>query len=80
MKRAAASPPARSTRAVSSPAAISLFAPTGDNNGTGNRTFHVGDNDNEVISIKLQALVGSNGLVSLVDTITASIDKAAIRV
>ena len=55
---------------------ISLFAPTGNNNGTGNLTFQVGANDNEVISIKLQALVGSNGVISLVDTITSGIGKA----
>ena len=55
---------------------ISLFAPTGNNNGTGNLTFQVGANDNEVISIKLQALVGSNGVISLVDTVTAGIGKA----
>ena len=54
---------------------ISLFAPTGAN-GTGNLTFQVGANDNEVISIKLQALVGSNGVISLVDTITSGIGKA----
>ena len=54
---------------------ISLFAPTGTN-GTGNLTFQVGANDNEVISIKLQALVGSNGVISLVDTITSGIGKA----
>jgi flagellin len=54
---------------------ISLFAPTGAN-GTGNLTFQVGANDNEVISIKLQALVGSNGVISLVDTVTAGINKA----
>jgi flagellin len=55
---------------------ISLFAPTGNNNGTGNLTFQVGANDNEVISIKLQALVGKNGVISLVDTITSGIGKA----
>ena len=54
---------------------ISLFAPTGAN-GTGNLTFQVGANDNEVISIKLQALVGTNGIISLVDTITSGIGKA----
>ncbi len=54
---------------------ISLFAPTGAN-GTGNLTFQVGANDNEVISIKLQALVGKNGVISLVDTITSGIGKA----
>jgi flagellin len=54
---------------------ISLFAPTGAN-GTGNLTFQVGANDNEVISIKLQALVGKNGIISLVDTITSGIGKA----
>ena len=54
---------------------ISLFDPAG-NTGTGNLTFQVGANDNEVISIKLQALVGSNGVISLVDTITSGIGKA----
>jgi flagellin len=54
---------------------ISLFDPAG-NTGTGNLTFQVGANDNEVISIKLQALVGSHGVISLVDTITAGIGKA----
>jgi len=54
---------------------ISLFAPTGAN-GTGNLTFQVGANDNEVISIKLQALVGSHGVISLIDTVTAGIGQA----
>jgi flagellin len=54
---------------------ISLFAPTGAT-GTGNLTFQVGANDNEVISIKLQSLVGSHGVISLVDTITSGIGKA----
>jgi flagellin len=51
---------------------ISLFDPVGGN-GTGNLTFQVGANDAEVISITLQALVGSNGILSLVDTITSGI-------
>ena len=51
---------------------ISLFDPVGAN-GTGNLTFQVGANDAEVISITLQALVGSNGILSLVDTITSGI-------
>jgi flagellin len=54
---------------------ISLFDPTGTT-GTGNLTFQVGANDNEVISIKLQALVGSHGVISLVDTITSGIGQA----
>jgi len=54
---------------------ISLFAPTGAN-GTGNLTFQVGANDNEVISIKLQALVGSHGVISLIDTVTSGIGQA----
>lgn len=54
---------------------ISLFAPSG-NKGTGNLTFQVGANDGEVISVKLQALVGKNGAISLIDTITSGIGKA----
>jgi flagellin len=54
---------------------ISLFDPTG-NTGSGNLTFQVGANDNEVISIKLQALVGQHGVISLIDTITSGIGKA----
>ena len=54
---------------------ISLFAPTGTN-GTGNLTFQVGANDNEVISIKLQALVGSHGVISLIDTVTSGVGQA----
>jgi flagellin len=54
---------------------ISLFDPTGST-GTGSLTFQVGANDAEVISITLQALVGSNGILSLVDTITSGIGKA----
>ncbi len=54
---------------------ISLFAPTGAN-GTGNLTFQVGANDGEVIAITLQALVGSNGVISLIDTVTAGIGTA----
>jgi len=51
---------------------ISLFDPVGGA-ATGNLTFQVGANDAEVISITLQALVGSNGILSLVDTITSGI-------
>src|SRR3984885_12063587 len=51
---------------------ISLFDPTGAT-GTGNLTFQVGANDAEVISITLQALVGTKGILSLVDTITSGI-------
>jgi flagellin len=51
---------------------ISLFDPTGTT-GTGNLTFQVGANDAEVISITLQALVGTKGILSLVDTITSGI-------
>jgi flagellin len=51
---------------------ISLFDPVGAN-GTGNLTFQVGANDAEVISITLQALVGTKGILSLVDTITSGI-------
>jgi flagellin len=51
---------------------ISLFAPTGTG-GTGNLTFQVGANDNEVIAITLQALTGSTGLLSVIDSITADI-------
>jgi flagellin len=51
---------------------ISLFAPTGTG-GIGNLTFQVGANDNEVISITLQALTGSTGLLSVIDSITTDI-------
>jgi flagellin len=54
---------------------ISLFDPVGST-GTGSLTFQVGANDAEVISITLQALVGSNGILSLVDTITSGIGQA----
>lgn len=54
---------------------ISLFAPTGAT-GTGNLTFQVGANDGEVIAITLQALVGSNGVISLIDSVTAGIGQA----
>jgi flagellin len=54
---------------------ISLFDPVGTT-GTGSLTFQVGANDAEVISITLQALVGSNGILSLVDTITSGIGQA----
>jgi flagellin len=54
---------------------ISLFAPTGKT-GTGNLTFQVGANDNEVISVKLQALVGKHGVISLIDSVTSGIGKA----
>src|ERR1700722_4031004 len=55
---------------------ISLFDPTGTT-GTGNLTFQVGANDAEVISITLQALVGSQGIISLIDTVPSSIGQAA---
>jgi flagellin len=54
---------------------ISLFAPTGAG-GTGNLTFQVGANDGEVIAITLQALVGSNGVISLIDTVTAGVGQS----
>jgi flagellin len=54
---------------------ISLFAPTGST-GTGNLTFQVGANDGEVIAITLQALVGSNGIISLIDTVTTGIGQS----
>jgi flagellin len=53
---------------------ISLFAPTGST-GTGNLTFQVGANDGEVIAITLQALVGSHGIISLIDSVTAGIGQ-----
>jgi flagellin len=55
---------------------ISLFAPTGAG-GTGNLTFQVGANDSEVISITLQALTGSSGLLSVIDSITVDIDSSS---
>jgi flagellin len=54
---------------------ISLFAPNGST-GTGNLTFQVGANDGEVIAITLQALVGSHGIISLIDTVTAGINQS----
>ena len=54
---------------------ISLFAPNGST-GTGNLTFQVGANDGQVISITLQSLVGSNGILSLIDTVTVGIGQA----
>jgi flagellin len=54
---------------------ISLFAPTGAT-GTGNLTFQVGANAGEVIAITLQALVGSNGVISLIDSVTAGVGAA----
>jgi flagellin len=54
---------------------ISLFAPAGAS-GTGNLTFQVGANAGEVIAITLQALVGSNGVISLIDTVTSGVGQA----
>ena len=54
---------------------ISLFAPTGAS-GTGNLTFQVGANAGEVIAITLQALVGSNGVISLIDSVTSGVGVA----
>jgi flagellin len=54
---------------------ISLFAPAGST-GTGNLTFQVGANDGEVIAITLQALVGSNGIISMIDTVTTGIGQS----
>ena len=54
---------------------ISLFAPAGST-GTGNLTFQVGANDGEVIAITLQALVGSTGIISLIDTVTSGIGQS----
>ncbi len=54
---------------------ISLFAPNGTT-GTGNLTFQVGANDDQTISITLQALVGANGILSLIDTVTTGIGQA----
>lgn len=47
---------------------ISLFAP-GGTTGTGNLTFQVGANTGETISITLQALTGSGGIISQIDSI-----------
>jgi flagellin len=47
---------------------ISLFDPTGTT-GTGNLTFQVGANTGEVIAITLQALTGSGGIISQIDSI-----------
>jgi flagellin len=54
---------------------ISLFAPTGST-GTGNLTFQVGANDGETIAITLQALVGSHGIISLIDSVTVGINSS----
>lgn len=54
---------------------ISLFAPTGAG-GTGNLTFQVGANTGEVIAITLQALVGSNGIISMIDSVTTGIGES----
>jgi flagellin len=54
---------------------ISLFAPNGST-GAGNLTFQVGANDGEVIAITLQALVGSHGIISLIDTVTTGVNQA----
>lgn len=48
---------------------ISLFA-------SGSLTFQVGANAGETISIKLEALTGSTGVVSLIDTVTSGIGQA----
>jgi flagellin len=50
---------------------ISLFAPSGTS-GTGSLTFQVGANSSEVIAITLQALTGSTGLLSVIDSIGAT--------
>lgn len=50
---------------------ISLFDPTGGS-ATGNLTFQVGANQGETISITLQALTGSNGIISQIDNISTS--------
>jgi flagellin len=47
---------------------ISLFAP-GGTTGTGNLTFQVGANTGETISITLQALTGTGGIISQIDSI-----------
>jgi flagellin len=47
---------------------ISLFDPTGST-GQGNLTFQVGANAGEVIAITLQALTGSGGIISQIDSI-----------
>lgn len=48
---------------------ISLFDPTGGSS-TSNLTFQVGANQGETISITLQALTGSNGIISQIDSIS----------
>jgi flagellin len=50
---------------------ISLFSPSGGG-ATGNLTFQVGANQGETISITLQALTGSNGIISQIDSISTS--------
>ncbi|MGC9220612.1 MAG: flagellin [Solirubrobacteraceae bacterium] len=54
---------------------ISLFAPTGTMslNGVtvGSITFQIGSNDGQTISVTLQALTGSSGLLSVLDQINA---------
>jgi len=50
---------------------ISLFSPSGTS-GTGNLTFQVGANAGETISITLQALTGSGGIISQIDSIGTS--------
>jgi flagellin len=54
---------------------ISLFAPNGTS-GFGHLTFQVGANDGQVIAVTLQALVGSKGILSLIDTVTSGIGQA----
>jgi len=55
---------------------ISLFSPTGSTTSGGvtvsNLTFQVGADSNQTISITLQALTGSAGLLSVIDSIGAS--------
>ena len=48
---------------------ISLFDPSGGSS-TSNLTFQVGANQGETISITLQALTGSNGIISQIDSIS----------
>jgi flagellin len=50
---------------------ISLFSPSGTS-GTGNLTFQVGANAGETISITLQALTGTGGIISQIDSIGTS--------
>jgi flagellin len=54
---------------------ISLFAPAGGG-ATGNLTFQVGANQGEVIAITLQALTGSNGVISQIDSISTGAASA----